>query len=243
MAGRRGVGRPPRINRTTIAEAVLELGLDGVSMTAVAERLGVSVPGLYHHVRNRKELLLLAAEHSMGRVPAPEDRGQHWDEWLREWARHVRSSFVDEPEVLMHFLSGALKWEAMVDVVDSVLQVLGRDGFDPTAALAAFDTVAFYAVGAAAHEIRRKAAAGEGRSTLAELHRVAARRSDDELPGVRALLERPPVDLDRDFEEELTTVLVGIAVRRGEDWRPIVERAAATRGPVVEGASSDPLSA
>jgi hypothetical protein len=27
-----------------------------------------------------------------------------------------------------------------------------------------------------------------------------------------------------DFEDHVTTVLVGIAVRRGEDWSPIVER-------------------
>lgn len=223
-AGR--VGRPPRIDRAAIAAAVLELGLDGISMKAVADHLGVSVPGLYHHVRNRKELLLLAAEHSMARVRPPEDRGQHWDEWLREWARHVCASFGDEPEVLAQFMSGAIRWEAMVDVIDSVLQVLGRDGFDPPAALAAWDTVACYAVGAAADEIRRRGAAAEGRSTLAELHRVTALRPPHELAGVRALLERPPLRLEQDVEDQLTTVLVGIAARRGEDWRPIVERAA-----------------
>ena len=83
-------------------------------MKAVADHLGVSVQGLYHHVRNRRELLVLAAERSISRLPAPEDRGQHWDEWLREWARHVYLSFVEEPEVLSQYLSGALRWESMV---------------------------------------------------------------------------------------------------------------------------------
>ena len=50
------VGRPARIDRDAIAEAVLELGLDGISMKAVADHLGVSVAGLYHHVSNRREL-------------------------------------------------------------------------------------------------------------------------------------------------------------------------------------------
>jgi AcrR family transcriptional regulator len=237
------VGRPPRIDRTAIAEAVLEIGLDGISMKAVADHLGVSVAGLYHHVRNRRELLVLAAEYSMAQVPAPEDRGQHWDEWLREWARHVYTSFVEEPEVLSQFLSGALKWEAMVDVIDSVIRVLGRAGFDPAEALAAFDTVALYAVGAAAHELRRRGAAGEGRSTLADLHRVIASRPPGELSGVRALLELPPIHLGEDFEEQLTTVLVGIAARRQEDWQPIVERAASRvatgeRGPPLSGSAT-----
>jgi len=220
------VGRPPRIDRAAIAEAVLDLGLDGISMKAVADYLGVSVAGLYHHVGNRRELLVLAAEYSIARVPAPEDHGQHWDEWLREWARHVYSSFVEEPEVLSQFLSGALRWESMVTVIDSVIQVLGRAGFDPIAAMEAFDTVAFYAVGAAAHELRRRGAAAEGRSTMVELHRMVAAQPPEELAGVRALLAVPPISGTTSFEGQLTTVLVGIAARRHEDWRPIVDRAA-----------------
>jgi AcrR family transcriptional regulator len=229
------VGRPARIDRAAIAEAVLELGLDGISMKAVADHLGVSVAGLYHHVGNRRELLVLAAEHSIARVPAPQDHGQHWDEWLREWARHVYSSFVEEPEVLSQFLSGALRWESMVTVIDSVIQVLGRAGFDPIAAMEAFDTVAFYAVGAAAHEMRRRGAAAEGRSTMVELHRMVATRPPEELAGVRALLAVPP-SIATNFEDQLTTVLVGIAARRPEDWRPIADRAVSGAPPQEPGA-------
>jgi AcrR family transcriptional regulator len=219
------VGRPARIDRDAIAEAVLELGLGGISMKAVADHLGVSVAGLYHHVSNRRELLVLAAERSLSRARTPEDRGQYWDEWLREWARHVYRSFVDEPEVLSQWMTGALKWESMVDVIDSVIKVLGRAGFEPPDAVAAFDTVARYAVGAAMHEIRQAAATKEGRSALAELHSTLALRPG-ELSGVRALLETPPISTGHEFDDRLTTVLVGIAVRRGDDVEPVLERAA-----------------
>ena len=219
------VGRPARIDRRAIAEAVLELGLDGISMKAVADHLGVSVAGLYHHVHNRRELLVLAAEHSLSRLPAPADTGQHWDEWLREWARHVHASYVEEPEILVQFMSGALRWESMVDVVDSVIRVLGRAGFAPADAVGAFGTVAQCAVGAAVQEIRERGAASEGRSTLAELHRMVASRPAEELTGLRALLELPPIRYGGGFEDHLTTVMVGIAVRRGEDWAPVLARA------------------
>jgi AcrR family transcriptional regulator len=222
------VGRPARIDRSTIAEAVLDLGLDGISMKAVADHLGVSVAGLYHHVANRRELLVLAAEQSLSRVGAPEDTGQHWDEWLREWARHVYRSFVEEPEILVQFMHGGLRWDAMGDVVDSVIQVLGRAGFDPIEAMTAFDTVAECAVGAAVHEIRMRAATNEGRSALSELHRMVARRPPDELVGLRALLDLPPIRTMPSFEDHLTTVLVGLAVLRGEDWGPVAERGAHT---------------
>jgi len=224
------VGRPARIDRTAIAQAVLDLGLDGISMKAVADHLGVSVAGLYHHVHNRRELLVLAAEHSLALLPAPRDTGQHWDEWLREWARHVYASYVEEPEILVQFMSGALRWESMVDVVDSVIRVLGRAGFAPADAVAAFGTVAQCAVGAAVQQIRERGAASEGRSTLAELHRMTASRPADELTGLRALLALPPVRYGADFEDHLTTVLVGIAVRRGEDWQPVLERATVAAG-------------
>ena len=218
------VGRPARIDRAAIARAVLDLGLDGISMKAVADHLGVSVAGLYHHVRNRRDLLVLAAEHSLSRVATPEDTGQHWDEWLREWARHVYGSFVQEPEILVQFMSGALRWDAMVDVIDSVIQVLGRASFDPAEAMTAFDTVAQCAIGAAVQEIRGHGLANEGRSPLSELHRMVASRAPDELAGLRSLLEVSPLRMAPDFEDHLTTVLVGIAVRRGEDWIPLVER-------------------
>jgi AcrR family transcriptional regulator len=219
------IGRPPRIDRTAIAEAVLELGLDGISMKAVADHLGVSVAGLYHHVANRRELLVLAAERSLSRARTPEDRGQHWDEWLREWARHVYRSFVDEPEILSQWMTGALKWESMVDVIDSVILVLERADFDPPQAVAAFDTVARYAVGAAVHEIRRLGAMREGRSTLADLHATTAMRPG-ELVGVEALLATPPLPLTNEFDDGLTAVLAGIAVRRGEDPAALLVRAA-----------------
>jgi hypothetical protein len=112
----------------------------------------------------------------------------------------------------------------MGDVVDSVIRVLGRAGFDPIEAVDAFDTAAQCAVGAAAHEIRGRAAAEEGRSLLAELHRMVAARPPDELVGLRGLLDLPPIRTTPDFEEHLTTVLVGLAVRRGEDWEPVAER-------------------
>jgi hypothetical protein len=164
----------------------------------------------------------------MSRVATPEDTGQHWDDWLREWSRHVYRSFVEEPEILVQFMNGGLRWDAMADVVDSVIQVLGRAGFDPIEALAAFDTVAQCAVGAAVHEIRTRGATNDGRSALSEMHRMVAARPPDELLGVRALLDLPPLRNAPDFEEHLTTVLVGLAVRRGEDWRPVAERGAPT---------------
>lgn len=55
-------GRPARITRQAIAEAALTLGLDGLTLSAVARHLGVDHSSLYRHVSDRQELLLLAAD-------------------------------------------------------------------------------------------------------------------------------------------------------------------------------------
>ena len=133
-------------------------------------------------------------------------------------------------------MNGALKWDAIVDVVDSVIKVLGRAGFDPVEAMTAFDTVAQCAVGAAVQEIRGRGSANEGRSLLSELHRMIASRPQDELVGLRSLLDVPPIRMTPNFEDHLTTVLVGIAVRRGDEWAPVSERG--MRAPRATGADA-----
>src|SRR5512143_2491806 len=74
--GSRRPGRPSRIDRTAIAKAAAELPLSELTVRSVADRLGVSVPAVYHYVSGREELMLLAAEQSTKRIPLPEDHGQ-----------------------------------------------------------------------------------------------------------------------------------------------------------------------
>lgn len=216
------MGRPARINRSTIAEAVLEIGIDRASMKAVADHLGVSVPGLYHHVRNRKELLLLAAERSLTQMRPPADRGQRWYEWLREWARYSRAAFIDEPEVFSQYLKGAISWDVVVEVMDSVVRVLSRQGFSPTEALEAWDAVEDLAVGAAVNAIRVQQRGEPSDTRYAELGRVLEDRRPGELAGARAVADSSIASLEDEFEESLTTLLVGVAVRRGEPWTAVV---------------------
>jgi AcrR family transcriptional regulator len=211
---RRKVGRPARLDRDMIAKAAHEVGLDRVTMKAVADRLGVSVPGLYHHIEGRDDLMRLAAEYSASRIPLPVDRGQHWTEWLLEWAQYSHDAFVAQPELLGQFLHGSISAERMVTSLDTIMGLLMRHGFTPTEARDAYMIVAEAAVGAAVSEIREAEAARNGRPAVAEYHRALAQHGPDEFPNLRALVsaasERP------DFADRVRTVLIGIAVQRSE---------------------------
>lgn len=50
--GQRRRGRLPRISRDRIVEAAYELGIENLTMAAVAERLGVSHQSLYNWVQD-----------------------------------------------------------------------------------------------------------------------------------------------------------------------------------------------
>jgi hypothetical protein len=56
---------------------------------------------------------------------------------------------------------------------------------------------------------------------------VLSSRTPDELPNIRRLVAVMQDD-GPTLEEQICTVLVGIAVRRGEPWKPILELASPT---------------
>jgi AcrR family transcriptional regulator len=221
----RKVGRPARVDRAMIARAAYEVGLDRVTMKAVAEHLGVSVPGLYHHVEGRDDLMRLAAEYSTSQIQVPVDHGQHWTEWLLEWAQYMHRAFVAQPELLNQFLHRAIGVERIVANVDSMLAVMLRHGFDPHEAMDAYVQVSESAIGAALSDIREAEGAREGRPDVVEYHREIAMRGPEELPSLRRLATEARVTPRPSFDNRICTVLVGIAARRGEPWEHIPDLA------------------
>jgi AcrR family transcriptional regulator len=220
------IGRPAKLDRAMIARAAYEVGLDRVTMKAVADRLGVSVPGLYHHVEGRDDLMRLGAEYSAAQIQVPVDHGQHWTEWLLEWARYSHDAFVAQPALLGQFLNGSLGVDRMVTHVDTMVGVLSRQGFSPNEALDAYALVGEVALGAAVSEIRVQESARAGRPMIAEYHRVLATAPSDAFPNLRALVSTMR-DGANEFADRVVTVLIGIAVRRGESWQQIPELVAA----------------
>lgn len=217
MAQRR-VGRPPKIDREMIAKAAHEIGLTGLTMKAVAERLGVSVPGLYHHIEGKDDLMRLAAEYSAGRIELPKDRGQHWAVWLYEWADYNRDAFMAQPELLKQFIEGAIGADRTAATYETVLSRLVREGFSVAEALLAYSAVSEYAVGAAVIAIRERRAAAAGRPAMAEFHRVLAQNDDDAFPHLRRMIADATTRPSDGFHEGLMLILRGICEDRGERW-------------------------
>jgi AcrR family transcriptional regulator len=95
------------ITVTAIADAALAAirtsGVDGVTMRAVAERLHVRAPTLYHHVRNKSDLLELVVRNAFDQFTADNaayDELGTIDEWIaltRSGSLELRTFYADHP--------------------------------------------------------------------------------------------------------------------------------------------------
>ena len=215
------VGRPPRISRQMIAEAANEIGLEGLTLRAVADHLGVTIAALYHHVSGKDDLMRAAAEHSAATVPIPQDTGQHWAVWLQEWAAYNHDVFLAQPALLAQYLEGAIPMETIAVNVDRILGLLVRDGFTVLDANAAYEVVTACALGSAVIATRERAAIESGRSLRKAHAAVVASQADHELPHLEALLRDLPHAGRRSFRERVHTALRGIASERGVTWSSV----------------------
>jgi AcrR family transcriptional regulator len=75
-------------------------GLAGLSMRAVAERLGVTAMALYTYVPGKDELVDLMYDGAHAELPARYDLGQGWRAAVTSWATHLVGFYVRHPWTL-----------------------------------------------------------------------------------------------------------------------------------------------
>ena len=186
------LGRPPRISPAQIAEAALAIGLDRATIRNVAERLGMSVPGLYHHVRTREELLAMAAAHGLGALVLPDDRGRPLAAWLEEYARFVHDALVAQPELIGQILAGTVNTLRQAQHLERFFEVLGARGFTVPDAYEVYAQLMTVVTGAAATTIGHRAAADAGHPPMVDLRRAAHALGTQDLPLVHELVDQRP---------------------------------------------------
>lgn len=156
--GRRAVGRPATIGATRIAQAALA-EIDGLTLTAVARRLGVAKSALYHHVRGRDELVELAAGAALRTLRRPE-ADQPWEAFVRDLAAATRDCLMEHPGLDVALLELHDAPPALWDVLHWASGVLVDAGIDEQTAATVTQLLASMAHDDARHR-RATAAAGE----------------------------------------------------------------------------------
>ena len=213
------MGRPPRVTRDQIAEAALAIGLEQATIRAVADYLDMSVPGLYYHVRSRDDLLHIAADYSLGRLPLPRDTGQHWTKWVLDYASFVHRSLVDHPEIVTQLLMGNRDTLRQAEHIENVLELLTSRGFSVDDAFNAYTRLMSAVVGAAASEIQVDATNRAGRPLAAELHRAIALVPADRMPLLQELIGKNFDGIHGDSFAAVRLAVLGLTAEREEPKR------------------------
>ncbi|PCC68580.1 hypothetical protein [Nannocystis exedens] len=194
-------GRPPKISRAAIARAALRLGFADVTLSSVAEALGVSHTALYSHVTDRADLAMAALDLLYAEAPWPAPRGP-WRPFLHAEARVLWTVLERDPALVLASAAGGMSPGALAHF-NLAAKVLIDDGFRPEAALLAVDT-AFDLV----HDVFARGK---------QLVESVQARDDGETwldaldPRLRAPARRAVANPRRWFERKLQLVLDGIA--------------------------------
>ncbi|CAM3715761.1 TetR/AcrR family transcriptional regulator [Nocardiopsis rhodophaea] len=210
------IGRPPRLSQEAIISAAQRLlaseGADGLSMRRLAKELDSTPMALYHHVRDKDELLLLLLEAHAQSIPRPElpkdprermiAAGQVLHDVLASWPWIVEVLASDD------LMAVSALWivEAMVDAAIDC-------GFTPEQAVDAYRVVWYYTVGELMIRVTRarRRAVSDGPS-----HRdqAFAALSADAYPRLASLADQWAELTGRDtYRQGLEAVIDGLIAR------------------------------
>lgn len=133
-----------------------EKGIDGVTLRDVASRLRVQAPALYWHFSGKSDIVDGMA-HAMlsGYVSAlePPADPQQWRSWLRTCAHGLRDAMLAHRDGARIVAGAGLgRARSLAELIEKMLAVLERAGFDPVTASAGTRTVISYAFGAVIEE-------------------------------------------------------------------------------------------
>ncbi|GHE44272.1 TetR family transcriptional regulator [Streptomyces longispororuber] len=141
---KRGVGRPRRIGPDAIvgvARRILrEEGVEALSMRRVAKEVGATPMALYHHVRDKDELLMLALEGTAATLPRPELPADPRERMVAV-AVHMHAVLEELPWVVEVLRLGGLTDRGALWMVEELVGAGIACGLTPEEAVHAYATL------------------------------------------------------------------------------------------------------
>lgn len=132
-----------------VAEAIViadKDGLHSLSMRRLAGELDVEAMSLYHHIKNKKELITEMVDEVVPSIPAL-DNCVDWKDALRKRAELMRVTLIQHPWAAHEFVSGINVGPNMLRYVDSTIGYLLSAGFSYKLTDYAWNTIDSYIYG------------------------------------------------------------------------------------------------
>ncbi|MFH7599491.1 TetR/AcrR family transcriptional regulator C-terminal domain-containing protein [Streptomyces racemochromogenes] len=210
--------RTPKLDKKQAVDTSLrllnEVGLDGLSLRAIAKELDVQAPALYWHFKNKQELLDEMATEMYRRMTAdfPLSPGLSWQDRLLTAHRGLRAALLRYRDGAKVFSGSRFTGTEHAVEMEANLRAFTEAGFTLPQAVRATTTAYFFTLGFVTEEQGVEPLPGERREGFDVAER-AARLADFPLAAEAGadLFQ----DYDEGFEEGLALVIAGIEKRYG----------------------------
>jgi AcrR family transcriptional regulator len=122
----------PGLTRERVIEAAFALadreGVEGLTMRSLAAQIGVKAMSLYHHIRNKDDLLDAMVDALAARIERPRLDGE-WREQMRRRALSMRAVFQAHPWAPPVFIGRIALGPHVLALVDATIGCLRAAGF------------------------------------------------------------------------------------------------------------------
>lgn len=137
MAGKKPMSVRAPLDRTRIAatamEMINEVGVEKLTMRALAAQLDVSAMALYHHVEDKDELLRLVGDVVLGHIQLPDPESGDWRELFISTSMLTVDALLEVPGLSSVLLSSKMLPNAR-RLVKFCIRQFERGGLSPAAA-------------------------------------------------------------------------------------------------------------
>ncbi|MEU9164536.1 TetR/AcrR family transcriptional regulator C-terminal domain-containing protein [Streptomyces sp. NPDC048424] len=210
--------KPPKLDKKQAVDTALrllnEVGLDGLTLRAIAKELDVQAPALYWHFKNKQELLDEMATEMYRRMVAGQriPSGATWQEQLMVFNAGLRAALLGYRDGAKVYSGSRFTGTEHAVQLEENLRAFVTAGFEPTQAVRALTTAYYFTLGFVTEEQGVEPLPGDRRDGF-DVDERAARMA--EFPLAAAAGAELFQDFATGFEEGMRLLIAGIEARYG----------------------------
>lgn len=178
---------------------VREVGVDGLTMRGLCERLGVTAPVVYYYVKNKRALLELVADAVLESVELPGEADGDWAERLKLLVLRSRDT-IGQYRGLAAYLVRDMPSGAEQVLSEYALELLMGVGFGPEEAVKAHTSFSLLLIGNLLAESLNGTGAGR-RASASRSFNPSSPRATADMPALKQAQQHANDLTDRDYFE------------------------------------------
>jgi AcrR family transcriptional regulator len=218
-------GRPRALKLEQIVDAAIELGLEKFTMKGVAAELGVTIATVYKYVRDRDHLFRLAVDEVMASTRVPKDLGQHWSEYVIEFAQAVGTRLTSDRLILDRMIHWGIGLETELRLSEVFTEAMMKRGFTGPDASQLLQHLGMAAFGAAVR-VQMDSARVEAHGSLKRaIDETLLHFDEEEIRNARKFHPSTVEPVEKLVVTLLAPLIAQIAASRGEPCPGILQLA------------------